>query len=215
MKTISMLAAAAVLAIAARADTRFFAEAGASHAFVDNSDAAATPGFVIVSKHDDSARFAPYVAGGVSFSERFRLRFSYHYLSDLDSRTVEVPEVSPAVFPPIQYYRNTSDDVHIVGVAPEFTWPLRQRLSLNVSPMLNWVVSRGVISRGSNSPLVSSLPSPPLNHRDDAITLGASAGLVWALGERADAAFSYQYTDLDPSFGRTAHLLSAGLRWRF
>ncbi len=208
-----LLILVSLLAVAARADSRFFAEGGGSLVLVGTASLPTTPNFSVSRQSNDRTKGAPYISAGVSFSERFRLRLSYHYIADLESTQTTTWAGGPTFAPEYDFHIRSSDDVHIVGLAPELIWPVSQRVSLSVSPVLNWVASRGALHFSTNAPNISIIPR--IDHRDDDFTFGGAVGLTWALAERMDAVFSYQYTDLKPSFGRTAQLLSAGLRWRF
>jgi hypothetical protein len=211
MKTIPLFILASVLATAGRANSRFFAEGGASLVLLSKADVQTSSSYNVVSPSHDRTKGAPFVAAGISFSEHFRVRLSYHYLGNLESAATNVLRL-PSIAP-YDVYTRFSDHVHIVGFAPELSWPIGRRVSLNISPVLNWVASRGAIYLQTNAPNVTLIPK--VDHREDDFTLGGAAGLSWRLGERTDAVFNYQYTNLRPSFGRTAQLLSAGLHWRF
>lgn len=205
--------AAAVMALvcAARAATSFQAEAGASYFFLREArlERAPTP-----LSTDEPGKFAPFVAGSLAFNERVALRLSYAFLDNARATAVfpGPPGVPPSPLAVVVWGRYR-DDVHVVSLAPEFTWTLRPRLAFAVAPQVNWVASRGVVSYSTNSALLLLVAPQPRN--DDGLTLGAAAKLRWTLGARASLSLGYEYVDLAPSFGRRAQVLSGGWRWNF
>lgn len=206
--TAFLLLAAAALTSAARAATAFQAEAGASYYFLRDArlEGAPTP-----LSTDEPGKLAPFIAGSLAFNERVALRVSYAYLDHARSTAMfPGPPNSPLTVVVWGHYR---DDVHVVSVAPEFTWALGPRLAFAVAPQVNWVASRGVVSYSTNSALIL-LVGPQARH-DDGFTLGGAAKLRWTLGARSALSLGYEHVDLAPSFGRRAHVLSGGWRWKF
>lgn len=186
-------------------------EVGASYYFLRGArlEGTATP-----LSTDEPGKLAPFVAGTFAFNERVALRFSYSYLDN--ARTTVVfpgPPGSPPSLLPIVIWGHYRDDVHIVSLAPEFSWALRPGLAFAVAPHVNWVASRGVVSFSTNGATI--LLVGPRARNDDGFTLAGAARLRWDLGARAALTLGYEYTDLAPSFGRRAHVASAGLRWKF
>lgn len=208
MRIRSFVSLTFALAGVAAAAPAFHAELGASYFLLRNSDP--QPGSHRLSV-DEPEKLAPFVAGAYEFSERFSLRLSYHYLSDV-STVAELgsPPGSPLA---VVVWGHYDDDVHLVSAAPEFKWSLAPRLSLGVAPQLNWVASRGVVSFSTHNPAV--LLVGPQRRHDDGLTLGGAARLLWSIGKNSVVSLGYQYVDLDPSFGREAHVFSGGLLWRF
>lgn len=160
---------------------------------------------------DEPSETSPFVAATYEFNERFGLRLSYHYLDDVRTTTqLGSPPGSPLA---VVVWGHFNDDVHLFSAAPEFRWSLAPKLTFAIAPQLNWVASKGVVSYSTNDPLV--LLVAPRKWDDDGVTLGGSARFLWSLGRRAALTLGYQYLDLDPSFGREAHVVSGGVQWSF
>ncbi|HYP17494.1 MAG TPA: outer membrane beta-barrel protein [Opitutus sp.] len=210
MKLLSSSLFSALIAATAFADSKAYVETGASYIALRDARFESRPDPL----HVDGGRskVAPFIAAGYSFTERLGLRLSYHFLDDIRA-SAEFPH-SPGhgdVHLPVVVWGHYRDDVHLVGLAPELRWARGDKLTFTFSPGLNWVASRGHVSYGT----VETVPMTGRKQSDEGFTLGGSVGLVWALAERSAVSLNYQYTDLDPSFGREAHLLTGGVRFSF
>ena len=190
----------------------FHAEAGAS-AFFLRQHGPLEPGPAPLSV-DNPTKVAPFLAGTFAFSERFGLRLSYHHLNDVETTAMfgSPPGLPPSPLP-IVVWGHYRDDLHLFSVMPEFKWRWNGALSVGLAPQLNWLESKGVISYSTDSALI--LLMGPRARDDDGFTLGGAARLHWTLGTRASLSLTYQYSDLAPSFHRRAHVLSAGIEWKF
>lgn len=207
--------ATAALSATVVAKAQFYVEAGVSFVGLADGRFERTPDAFF---SDDGEEAAPFIAGGYSFSERFGMRASYHYIGDIKaSAGYGHPPGMPDPVLPVVVYGHYKDDVHLVGLAPELRWAATEKLKLTFSPMLNWVASRGVAryAYGATPPTTLLAPIPNRRHRDEGLTFGASIGMAWMIGERSTLSLSYQYTDLEPSWDRVAHLVSGALRWNF
>lgn len=209
LATTPALAAAAGASGAPAFTPGFQAEAGVSYFIFDDAqydNRAPAPTSV-----DESDRAAPFVAATYAFTPQFGLRLSYQFVNNAEA-TAEYSQ-PPGSLLPIVVWGNYRDDIHVVGLAPEFSFGLTQSISLALAPKLNWVASRGRIAYMTNNPTVQLVG--PMRRNDDGFTLGASVRLTWAVGQRTSVNLGYEYVDLDPSFDRKAHVLSAGVAWRF
>lgn len=165
---------------------------------------------------DEPERVAPFVAASYAFTDAFAVRFSYQFVDNLRATAqFGSPPGTPDGLPviPIVVWGHYRDDVHIVALAPEFRASLRPNLTLGLAPQLNWVASRGRISYATDYPLI--LLVAPYDRNDEGFTFGGAARLLWSLSGRTAVSLGYQYLDLEPSFDREAHVLSAGLLWKF
>lgn len=191
---------------------KFHAEAGASVFFI-RQQGQLEPGPAPLSVAKPTP-VAPYLAGSIPFSERFGLRFSYHYLNDVHT-TAEFgspPGLPPSPLP-IVVWGHFRDDVHLLSLMPGFKWRFNGALTVEIAPQLNWVASEGTISYSTNSALI--LLQAQRDRDDEDFTWGGSARLRWAFGPRSTLSVAYQYIDLTPSFQRRAHVVSTGLEWSF
>jgi hypothetical protein len=205
----------------ALADAKFYAEAGASHFALRGARFGSSPlerfGGQLLTASSRQSRTAPLVAAGCSFGDFYGLRLSYQFIDDL-SGTVEYGAPSGTVPRTAVYTRGYfRDEVHLLGIAPELKLPVNRIIKLTFSPTLNWVASRGEINHVyvdvvSIAPLE---PFPTRKQRKEAFTFGGSMGLTWSVAKHAALSVAYHYADLDPSFERTAHIVSGGLRWNF
>jgi hypothetical protein len=160
---------------------------------------------------DEPTRLAPYVAARHAFNERFALRLSYQFVGHAESVTeYGSPPGSPLAVVVWGHYR---DDIHVVSAAPELAWALSRELSLSLAPQVNWVASRGVVSYATTNATV--LLVGPRTRREEGFTLGGALRASWSFTRRAALSAGYEYLDLDPSFGRQAHVFSGGVRWKF
>ena len=163
---------------------------------------------------DEPRKFAPFVAVRYACNDRFALRLSWQFLNDArTTATSGAPPGTPPSVPPFVVWSHYEDDVHLLSAAPEFAWNLSPQATFSLAPQLNWVASRGVASYSTLHPLIL-LPAPRAR-RDDGFTLGGAAQLRWSIGARTAISVGYQFMDLEPSFGRQANVISAGLQWRF
>ncbi len=212
MKHLLSLSTALLLASTAAAESKIFAEAGVSYFALRGAD---FDGPNVLSASGGRNEVAPFVAAGYRFTETFALRLSYHHVNEIAS-TVQYgypPATGGDVNIPMVVWGEHRDRVHVVGLAPELRWTLGDRLSATVSPALNWVASSGGVRYWTNSPAITIIPWRP--HDDDALTFGGSLGLAYSLSERTGLSIAYQYADLDPSWGREAHIFSGALRLNF
>lgn len=201
-----------LLATAASAATRWSAEAGVSWFMVRGFDLGTEPGPLAVRETD---RAAPFVAGRYAFTDRFGVKLAYDYVANADA-TAEYgypPGQGGDVHTPVAIWGRYDIDLHVVSLAPEFTWPVNARLSVTLAPAVNWVASRAWVAYDTTLPNVLLVAAHAEN--DDGFTLGANVGISWALSERAALTASYRYVDLNPSWHREAHVVSGGLRWTF
>lgn len=211
MKYLRLLVLPLIVGSLAQAQPRYFAEAGVSLALVSRADRSIGSGYTLLREEHDRTEASPFVAAGIAFSERFRVRASYRFMPNLESST-ELMGGGGGVTP-FRFSTRSEDDVHVFSIAPEFVWKVRPKLALSLAPVLNAVLSRG--DRYTNTDAPHVLVIPRTDHSDEAVTLGGLIGVTWTLGRQTEAVFHYQYVDLKPSFGRTAQLLSAGMRWSF
>ncbi len=205
-----LLGSAGLAAASARA-TEFSADAGASYFWLHHGQYEAGPQPFA---RDEPGRWAPYVALNAGFTPHVGLRFAYHYLRE-DEAVVAFG--SPPGNPPspltMVVFGHYRDRVHLASLSPEFSWRAGQSVSFAIAPLLNWVASKGVVSYSTTSPLLTLVA--PRERNATGFTLGAAARIAWALSPRWALTASYQYVDLDPSFGRRADALLGGMRWTF
>jgi hypothetical protein len=209
MKTFQITAVLALgLMAAAPAGAVIGLEAGYSHFKFRDSDPERDIGTRMV---DEPSRGAPFIAGSMTLTERIGLRLSYHYIDDIRSTAeLRLPEDWPATVSVHGAYR---DNVHLVTFAPEYGWSPRPGLLLAISPQLHWVNSRGHVSYSTNWPDLV-LPDPERRNRHG-FTLGISGRIGVTLSERSAAFVGYGFSDLEPSFGRQAHVFSGGFSFAF
>lgn len=187
----------------------FQAEAGVSYFnFIDGQYERNPP--LALSK-DEPNRAAPFVAVSHAFTPRLALRLSYQFVNNARA-TIEHGS-PPGSMLPIVVFGHYRDDIHVVGLAPEFNFNLTPRFSFALAPKLNWVASRGMVAYSTTDPLI--LLVGPQSRSEHGFTAGGAARVQWSLGPRAAVTAGYEYSDLDPSFERKAHIFSAGLAWRF
>lgn len=196
-----------------------FTEIGLSHFALDGARFEKHPTPVAV--WDETSKLAPFVAAGYSFTDGFGLKLSYHYVADISSAAkynsfptdgdVQLPVVTMA------YYE---DDLHVVGLSPEFKFKVGNAVTLAFAPVLNWVANQGraIYSHGVIN--VAPDPSNPQvvvrrSRDDDGFTVGGSIALLFSLSERSALSFSYQYANLEPSYDREGHILTGAWRWTF
>ena len=211
MRIPSLLLLLCAATVPARGVPAFVAEAGASHFEFRGGSLDGSIGALAV---DEPARVAPYLAFAREFSDRFGLRLSYHFLDNV--RTTAVFGGPPGVPPsplPVVVWGHYLDDVHLLTLSPEFKWRLAPKMSFSFAPQLNWIASRGLVRYSSDSAFI--LLVGPQRRNDDGFTPGGATRLTWSLGPRAALTLGYQYSDLEPSFDREAHVFSGGFAWRF
>ena len=163
---------------------------------------------------DDPGKVAPFVAATFGFSKRFGLRASYHYITDVKSvvKYGSMPGSGP-ITTPVIVYGHYEDDIHLFSFSPEFKWSPSPTLTLAAGPQLNWVASRGRVAYSSTDPTV--LLMAPHRKNDDGFTLGGPARAIWSVSAKTALSLGYQYLDLDPSFNRRSHVLSASFQLSF
>ena len=189
----------------------FHVEAGASYFMFNGTNLESRANLNSV---DEPKNRAPFVGVQYDLGQGFGVRFSYQWVNEVWTTAEYGPTAnfSPSPFPSLVwgYYH---DDIDVISVSPEFALALTPRLSVGIAPQINWVRSRGWIHYSSMSPVL--LLVAPQAWRDDGFTVGGSTRLQWIFASRAAASVSYQFTDLKPSFGRKAHVLTGSLQWRF
>ena len=207
-KILSLVLFNAVLIAPTIASPAIQAEAGASYFVLRDTRSDSSTNVLSV---DEPTKVAPFVAATYDFTERVGLRLSYHFLNNVQTTAQHgSPPGSPIQVIVWGHYR---DDIHLFTAAPEFKFPLSPKLSLALSPQLNWVASRGVVSFSTTDPTV--LLVGPRERDEEGITWGGSVRALWAIDSRFSISVGYQYSDLDPSFDRQAHIFSGGLLWKF
>ncbi len=197
---------------ACAADAGFYAEVGASYFSLHHARFERSPEPLQV--RGGKARTAPFVSAGYSSGNLLGLRVTYHAIGDIESvaQFGSPPGQGQPVTTPVVVWGHYEDEVHLVTVAPEFT--LRAgRVKIHFAPEVNWVSSRGLATYSSSDPTVSLVQ--PQRRSEDGFTLGGALGVEYPVTERAAVSLTYHYTDLDPSFGRQAHVLSGGFKWAF
>lgn len=211
MKTPSLLLLSVFLALRASATPGAQAEIGASYFALRHSG---LEGAANVLSVDEPGKFAPFLAARYGFNDRFALRLSWHFLKNVRATaTSGAPAGTPPSVPPFVVWTHMHDDIHVLSAAPEIAWRVSPKVTFALAPQLNWVASRGTVSYSTLHPLIL-LPAPQAR-RDDGFALGGNARLLRSLGGRAALSVGYQFLNLDPSFGRQAHVISGGLQWRF
>lgn len=208
--TIASLVCALFAVTAANAQSKFYAEAGVSYLDLRDATFPSNGSSSITSVSVDDSAWAPFIAAGYSFTQHLGLRFSYQYVNNVRSeldRTYSSGEDS--------YIVNSrySDDLHVLALAPEFTWALTPKLSFSLSPEINWIAMREDMHSHTDAPSITVVPQT--SRTEEEFTFGASVGVSWALDERSALTLAYKYVDLKPSWDRTANVVSAGLRWKF
>ena len=195
-------------AAAARAITL---EAGTSYFLLRHERFEVSPAPLSV---DQSDRIAPFVGLRTALSDRFGLRASYQFVNNVRATAqFGYPPGDPSSPLPIIVWGHYDDDVHVLSLAPEFTWPVAPRLNVALSPQLNWVRSRGLVRYSTDNALI--LLQAPRERNEDGFTWGGAARLEWAFSAKSGLFASYQFVDLEPSFERQAHVISAGVTWKF
>jgi opacity protein-like surface antigen len=195
---------------AAYAQSKFYAEGGVSYFDLRGASFADSAASKVTAVHVDDSAWAPFIAAGYSFSEHIGLRLSYQYVSDVRS---EVDRTYTAGSGSYVVNARYSDDLHVVALAPEFKWTISPKLTLSLSPELNWIAMREDMRLHTDAPSITVVPRS--SRTEDEFTFGASAGVSWAINERSALTLAYKYVDLKPSWDRTANVVSAGLRWNF
>lgn len=208
LKTCILALAAGATAVVAQ--PKFHVEAGASYLALREANFASNPSYPVAVVRNDRSAWAPYLAGGFSLTDWLGLRLSYHYVDGIESEVNRTFPGDPSAYVINHRY---SEDIHLLGLAPEFKWQASSALTLFVSPELNWVVVREDARAWTNAPAVTIIPRTTRTEKD--FTFGASAGGTWALSESWAVTLAYKYVDLNPSWDRRAHVISGGLRWSF
>lgn len=208
MKIISRLLFPLLLAAPVAGTAQWTAEAGAGYFQLEDAHLEQSPRPLTL---DEPGRIAPFVAATYGFTPRFGLRMSYQFVNNARATAqLGSPPGSPLTVIVWGHYR---DDIHVLSVAPEFSWLVAPKLTLAVAPQLNGVVSRGQVRYSTD--YLAIMLVPPHRRNDEGLTPGATARLAWALGARTTVSLGYQFLDLEPSFDRQAHVFSGGLQWRF
>lgn len=226
MKILTFLLAAGVLAVPGLPAAGFFVEAGVSYASFDRGHydlarflpqgpggaTVAVPADTAIDRFERHDRWSPQVAAGYAFTPAFGLKLSYRYAGRTTSSLFYDVIVAAGAQPALVETR-FSDQAHVVSLTPEWRWSPRPRLTLAVAPELNWVASEARVSTHTDNPAISVVPRQRLSERD--YSLGAALGAEWELGRGWMAAGRFQYTDMDPSWGRVGRFISAALRREF
>jgi hypothetical protein len=187
----------------------YFVEAGASYFLLDGADFGTSEASRTVVREDDAA-WAPFIAVGRAFGDRWALRLSYHYLDGLSSavdRTYTAGQESYLI------WTRHSDDIHLLTLAPEFRLRLASGVRVSVSPAVNWVSARLHMQSHTNAPHIQIVPRALWT--ETGFTLGAGAAVTWSISDHWSTSLRYSYVDLDPARERRAHALSAGLQRNF
>jgi opacity protein-like surface antigen len=209
-KSIASLVCVLSAVTAANAQSKFYAEAGVSYFDLQGATFADSAASNVTAVGVDDSAWAPFIAAGYSFSEHIGLRFTYQYVNDVRS---EVNRTYAAGSGSYVVNARYSDDLHVLALAPEFKWIISPKLTLSLSPELNWVAMREDMRLHTDAPSITVVPRS--SRSEEEFTFGASAGLAWAINERSALTLAYKYVDLKPSWDRTANVVSAGLRWKF
>lgn len=219
---------ALLLGSPAFAESKFYAEAGVAYVALRGAsyETGATPSLTLANTvpgtplptstfailGEDKSTWAPFVSAGYHFSEHIGVRLGYHYVGNLNASVKSTLLVGgDVVLGDVSLRFN--DEVHVLSFAPELRWPIADKLRLTFSPELNWVTSRGEILATTSNPVINIVPRRARNEQE--LTFGASVGALWSLSDKCDLSLSYKYSDLKPSWGRAAHMLSGALRWNF
>lgn len=201
------------LAVAAPvvAQPRFYAEAGVSYLAVEGTTSPDVHiSLPLLARDHDKTAWSPFIAAGWNLSDHFGLRTAYRYVDGLNVQEAFAIQDGTGTYHLTTRY---SDDLHVVTLAPEFRWRAGHAAVITLSPELNWVHLRESVHTWTNAPAVD--PAPPRTRSDEDFSLGGSAAVVWALTARWSLPLRYSYLDLDPSWNRRAHAVSAGLAWQF
>lgn len=199
------------LSVSAWAQSPIKLEAGVSHFFIrqGNPESGQAPLAI-----DDPDKTAPFIAASMDLSDLFTLRLSYRYVSDLHTvATYGSPPSAPPPNTPVVVWGHYEDDLHLISFAPEFKWTLSPGWTWAIGPQVNWVASRGRISYSTTDPTVQLVAARGRN--DDGFTLGGTTRVSYDLGERSALSLEYQFVDLEPSFNRESHILTASFQWKF
>jgi|GEM_PF-2490359 len=201
-----------IAATAAAQQNGFYAEVGASYLSLHGARFERSP--APLQTMGGKARTAPFITAGYRVDSGLGVRLSYHAIGDIEAvaKFGSPPDPKEPVNTPVVVWGYYEDEVHLVTLAPEFSWP-RGKLTFSVAPEVNWVSSRGHAAYTMEDPTIAAIP--PRRHSENGFTLGGAVGVSYAIGERTSVSLTYHYTDLDPSFDRQAHVISAGLKWAF
>lgn len=229
MKTLLCILVALLATVPVSADPGFYLEAGGGHASFDKSEASADmprlfAQFVFPAIYSWSGKLVgeqrsknfPVLSAGYRFNDRFGLRVSYQSVRNLTTQTaweaqyVGGTPLNVLVAPP-SFYTTIEDNLDVVSFAPEAILPLVGKLSVVLSPELNWMRLR----RDVDERFVSLSPTQHLmySETENKMNLGASAGLMLGLTDKLQLSVRYKYVNFSPSFDRDAHEVFATLRW--
>lgn len=209
MRTRILLVALAV-AVPTFAQSNYFAEAGVGYAGLSGARFPTGQILPLADVDADDGAWAPYLAAGYDFSERFALRASYTYLDGADATvTYRGNEGSTQYFLTNRYEGRG----HLLSLAPEFKWRVTPAVVFSVAPELNWLYLRESIATDTNMPHILVMADRVRSEED--LSLGGTASLQWAWSPAWTLAVRYRFVDLDPSWNRKAHVLSGGVIWRF
>ncbi|MFT3867421.1 MAG: outer membrane beta-barrel protein [Nibricoccus sp.] len=230
MKTLLCLLVALLVMGPVSASPGFYVEAGGGHASFSNSDAtAAMPrlfaqfAFPAIYRwsgkltSEQKTKNFPVLSAGYRFDERFGIHVSYQSVRNLTAQTAWEAQyvggmpVDILLVAPPSFYTTIEDNLHVVSVGPEAILPLVGKLSVMLSPEVNWVRLR----RQVHERFVSLSPTQHLmySETDDKVSAGVTAGLVLGLTEKLQLSVRYKYVNFNPSFARDAHEVFATLRW--
>lgn len=201
-----------IVATAAAQQNGFYAEVGASYLSLHGERFERSP--ASSQTLGGKARTAPFITAGYRVDGGLGVRLSYHAIGDIEAAAKfgSPPSQDGPVTTPVVVWGHYEDEVHLVTLAPEFSWP-RGKLTFSLAPEVNWVSSRGRVTYTMEDPTITAIP--PRRHSENGFTLGGSIGVSYAIAERTSVSLTYHYTDLDPSFDRQAHVFSAGVKWAF
>jgi opacity protein-like surface antigen len=191
--------------------TSFYVEGGVSHVWFGVKDRPVSI-LALHERSEDKTAGAIRVAGGAELTEHMGLELAYTRTGDYRAT--------------VQYYNLVGGDARVdtlrsdftrnldvVTLAPEFRWPLSATLSLSVSPQLNWIRTVEKVRNSSNNPTITYIPY--YRRTQDDVTFGAAVGAAWRVSARWDVTLDYTYIDQKSDWYENAHLLTAGVRFRF
>jgi hypothetical protein len=200
-----------IFALPAAAAQGITLEAGMSYFMLRHEQLEFSPAPLTVDQPD---RLAPFVGLRTALTDRFGLRASYQFVNNVRATAqFGYPPGNPSSPLPIIVWGHYDDDLHIFSLAPEITWLVAPRLNVALSPQLNWVKSRGLVRYSTDNALI--LLQAPRERSDDGFTWGGAARFDWAFSAKSGLFATYQLIDLEPSFERQAHVISAGMSWKF
>ncbi len=163
--------------------------------------------------HEDDTTSVFHLAAGYTWRDWLNLRLTYQHFGRTAATSTSEVIVAADDYDGGTITLTYRDQVQVLSFAPELRWQATPKFALLVAPELNWVFSEAELETVSNSPVITYVPF--IRRRADELSLGASVAAEFAVGEQLALSLRYRYLDLDPSWGREASVLSAGLQWTF